>query len=131
MRTFKFNIAVEGRITIPDAVLKDIRNLAAEAPVDGGDTFLNKLHLDNYENDDAFLQGALKNALRSIVRNGLVGDIGSLGDGVGYRVAPATVEVSVPENVITKVKAREQVPYGGELASFGQEGSLEQADPSF
>lgn len=128
MRTFKFSAHVEGKITIPDTVLKDIRNMAAEEPVDGGPTHLNRLHKEHYENDDAFLQAALKNALRSIVRAGLLADLGNLGDGVGFRVAPPTVEVSVPETVVTKVKARSQLTYGGEFPQHGEPDALEQAD---
>lgn len=133
MRTFEFTIEVAGKVTIPDTVLSDLRNMAAEEPVDGGPVFLHNLHKATYESDDDFLQGALKNALRSIVRNGLVNDIGGLGAGVGYRVAPALVTVSVPERVVTKVKDRLQLVYGGTykdgIKSHGVEGALEQADP--
>jgi len=119
MRTFKIAIAIDGKITLPDTILKDLRLLAAEEPADGGPDYLHRLHKEFYEDDDAFLQKALKHALRNIVRAGVVNDLGGLGEGVGVRCAPATVEVSVPEKVITKVKARTQLTYGGELPSDG------------
>lgn len=109
MKTFAIGIVLNGKITIPENVLKDLRNMAAEEPVDGGPDYLNRLHKETYEDDDAFLQGALKHALRNIVRAGVVSDLGGLGDGVGYKVAPAEVTVSVPERVVTKVKAREAI----------------------
>jgi hypothetical protein len=129
MRTFKIDIAISGKITLPDSLLKDLRTLAAEEPEDGGPDYLNRLHKEFYEDDDAFLQKALKHALRNIVRAGVVNDLGGLGEGVGVRCAPATVEVSVPERVVTKVKARTQLAYGGEFPVHGEAGALEQADP--
>ena len=124
MRTFSIGITVTGKITIPDAVLVKLREQASETPEEGGATHLNKLHKEFYEDDDKFLQAALKNALRSIMRAGLVSDIHSLGVGVGCRIAPATVDVSVPERVVTMVKSRQQIPAVG-IAAVGEDGTIE------
>lgn len=99
MRTYKFEIVAAGSITLPDKVRDALREMASESPEDGGDPYLHNLHKEFYTDDDAFLQAALKNALRGMVRSGLLADIGTLGAGVGCRIAPATVVVGVPERV--------------------------------
>jgi len=133
MKTFHFTMALDGRITIPDAVLKDLRSMAAEEPADGGEQYLNKLHKEHYTNDDEFLRLALKHALRNVVRVGFVSDVQSFGTGVGLRLAPADVTVDVPDRVVTKVKGREQleavaIKPNPEYPVHGDEGALEQAD---
>lgn len=107
MKTFAITIGVQGKITVPDSVIRELRITANEAPSDGGDQFLFDLNARTQGNDDEFVQAALKNALRNIVRNGILSDIAGMG--VGVKAAPAIVTVSVPENIVTKVKAREQV----------------------
>ena len=107
MKTFSITIGVQGKITVPDSVIRELRITASEDVSEGGDKFLFDLNARTQGNDDEFVQAALKNALRNIVRNGILNDIAGMG--VGVKAAPAIVSVSVPENVITKVKAREQV----------------------
>lgn len=108
MKTFAITIGVQGKITVPDSVIRDLRIEASQAPnAEGGDKFLFDLNARTQGNDDEFVQAALKNALRNIIRNGVINDIGGMG--VGVKAAPAIITVSVPENVITKVKAREQI----------------------
>lgn len=134
MKTFSITIGVQGKITVPDSVIRELRITAAQAPgEEGGDAFLHALHLRTVGNDDEFVQAALKNALRNIVRNGIINDIGNMG--VGVKAAPAIVTVSVPENIVTKVKAREQVSVEridvnprAPVVSHGEPDSLEQAD---
>ena len=134
MKTFSITIGVQGKITVPDSVVRDLRIEAAQEPGDaGGDAFLHALHLRTEGNDDEFVQAALKNALRNIVRNGIINDIGNMG--VGVKAAPAIVTVSVPENVITKVRAREQISVEridvkprAAIESHGDPDSIEQAD---
>ncbi|APU03157.1 hypothetical protein HOR51_gp16 [Ralstonia phage phiAp1] len=112
MKTFSIDISLTGKVTIPDSTLRDLRIEAAQAPgEEGGDRYLHELHNRFPEDDDQFLQHALKNALRNIVRNGVVTDIGGMG--VGVRAAPAVVNVSVPERVVTQVKERKQLRYVG------------------
>lgn len=133
MKTFSITIGVQGKITVPDSVIRELRIAASEAPSDGGDRFLFDLNARTVGNDDEFVQAALKNALRNIVRNGILNDIAGMG--VGVKAAPAIVTVSVPENIITKVKAREQVSVEridvkprAAVESHGEPDSIEQAD---
>lgn len=107
MKTFTIDIKIEGKVTVPDSILRDLRVQAVDGPEHGGDHFLHELSKQTEGNDDLFLQAALRNALRNIVRNGIVTDIGGMG--VGVKCAPAVVGVSVPERIVTKVQAREQV----------------------
>lgn len=108
MKTFAIAINITGKVTVPDTVLRELRIAASDGPEQGGDPFLHELSKRTEKDDDAFVQGALKNALRNIARNGIVNDIGGMG--VGIKAAPALVSVSVPEHIVTAVKAREQVP---------------------
>ncbi|CAI3971356.1 hypothetical protein VAC51_00027 [Variovorax phage VAC_51] len=131
MKTFSITIGVQGKITVPDSVIRELRITASEDPANGGDKFLFDLNARTQGNDDEFVQAALKNALRNIVRNGILNDIGGMG--VGVKAAPAIVTVSVPENIVTKVKAREQVSIERidvkpRIQSHGEPDSIEQAD---
>jgi len=104
MHTFKTSILIEAKITVPDTTLADLRRMATDDPkTEGGDPYLHELQERYPNDDDTFLNLALKNALRNIARNGIVTDIGSMG--VGVRAAPAQVEVSVPERIVTKIAA--------------------------
>lgn len=107
MKTFSFTIGVQGKITVPDSVIRELRITAGDNVSEGGDKFLFDLNARTQGNDDEFVQAALKNALRNIVRNGILQDIAGMG--VGVKAAPAIITVSVPENIVTKVKAREQI----------------------
>lgn len=108
MKTFTITIAIEGKVTVPDALVRDLRIQAGDEPGEqGGDKFLYELNKQTEGNDDLFVQAALRNALRNIARNAIITDISAMG--VGVKAAPANVTVSVPERVITAVKAREQV----------------------
>lgn len=108
MKTFSISITITGKVTVPDDTLRDLRIAAGDEPGDqGGDPRLHALHLAYPTDDDNFLRGALTNGLRNVARNGIVTDISNMG--VGARCAPPVVVVSVPEHVITKVKAREQI----------------------
>lgn len=108
MKTFSISITITGKVTVPDDTLRDLRIAANDEPGDqGGDPRLHALHLAYPTDDDSFLRGALTNGLRNVARNGIVTDISNMG--VGARCAPPVVTVSVPEYVVTKVKAREQI----------------------
>lgn len=108
MKTFHIEIKIGGKVTVPDTVLRDLRMAAADDPyTEGGDKFLNMIHKQHYEDDDAFLRAALSNALRNIARNGIIEDIGGMG--VGVKCAPAQVTVSVPERVVTRIQSKEQI----------------------
>ncbi|BAN92325.1 hypothetical protein X534_gp14 [Ralstonia phage RSB3] len=127
MKTFSIDISIKGKVTVPETIIRDLRIQATDGPENGGDRFLHELSKQTQGDDDAFVQAALRNALRNIVRNGVINDIGGMG--VGVKAAPATVTVSVPERIVTKVKAREQVAVERlDVRSYGEEGSLEQAD---
>lgn len=108
MKTFHIEIKIGGKVTVPDTILRDLRMAASDDPSsEGGDKFLNMIHKQHYEDDDAFLRAALSNALRNIARNGIIQDIGGMG--VGVKCAPAQVTVSVPERVVTRIQSKEQV----------------------
>lgn len=112
MKTLAIAIALNGKITVPDSVIKDLRFEASAAAAnpeltDGHDKYAAEMHVKFPDDDEAFVQALLKNALRSIIRNGFVEDV--RGMGCGIKLAPAEVEVSMPERIITKVKGREQI----------------------
>lgn len=105
MKTLAISIKIEGKVTVPDLVIAAVR---AEAQLEvGSDVFLSRINAEFPTDDEAFIQAALRNALRNIARNGIIKDIGGMG--VGVKCAPAEVTVSVPERVVTMVKGREQV----------------------
>ena len=108
IKTFHVTIEVTGKITVPDTTLRELRITAGDTPGEqGGDKRLHDLNKQFPDDDDAFLQAALASGLRNVVRNGLITDIGNMG--VGCRAAPPVVTVSIPERVVTAVKAREQI----------------------
>lgn len=117
MRTFQFQILGTGRVTIPDSFLSELRGEARIEPGDlGGDKFLHRLHNEfpEGEKDDEFLAAALKNMLRNVFRAGFGTDLSKMGEGVGMRLAPATVQVVIPERVQRQIEVQ-QVSYGGVL----------------
>ena len=107
MKTFAITLSLTGKITVPERVIRDLRIAATDSPAEGGDRFLHELGKAQPD-DDLFIQAALKNALRNIARNGITQDIAAMG--VGIKAAPAVVTVSVPEHIVTQIKALEQVP---------------------
>ena len=110
MRTFQFQILGTGRVTIPDSFLSELRDEARIEPGDlGGDKFLHRLHNEFPEGvkDDEFLAAALKNMLRNVFRAGFGTDLSKMGEGVGMRLAPATVQVVIPERVQRQIEVQQ------------------------
>lgn len=113
MKTLSISIALSGKITVPDDIVKQLRTDAQSAAANSD---ISKEFADQYaidmnakypEDDEAFVQALLKNALRSIIRTGFAEDVNRMGCGI--KLAPAQVEVSMPERIVTMVKGREQI----------------------
>jgi hypothetical protein len=107
MKTFTIKATIEGKLTVPESLVQSLRHEAVTSAHESPQPQLSRIHLEHPTDDDAFVQAALKNALRQIVRHGIIADIGGLG--VGVRIAPPQVSVSVPERVITAIKSKEQI----------------------
>lgn len=105
MKTFKFDIQAAGTITVPDSLVTQLRNEARLGPEMGGDEYAHRMHNLHPDNDDEFIAALLKNTLRSTFRNGFGRDITDL-MGCGLRMAPAQVQLAIPERVTERLAAK-------------------------
>lgn len=107
MKTFAFQILLQGRVVIPEQLVADLRAQALKDPEDGGDVFITKCHEEHPTDDELFINTMLINALRKMARYGFGQDIAKLGQGVSARLAPAQVSVSVPDRVTRAIAMKQ------------------------
>lgn len=107
MQTLKIKIALDGTITVPASVLKQLRDEATVAAANpefanAAEKYQAELHTQ-YPNDDDFVSALLKNALRNLMRTGFAADVAGMG--CGLKLAPPTVDVSIPPRIVTQIAA--------------------------
>lgn len=104
MQTVKLTLSIDATIVVPEQFLNDMRSMANATDAS---PFLVQLQASTAEDDDAFIEGILKNGCRIGVRHALLDLLAN--SGLGGRVSPASVDVlDVSDAVATAMQDKQQ-----------------------
>lgn len=122
MRTFKGQFSMDLKVVVPDEFLATLRHQAQVSDEDATDDqpaatpFLKQVQAQHPTNDDAFLEAVLRNGIRHMVRDNLLGQLQYAGLGgtispakISFTAAPRDadgllVEFDAPANPVTPEK---------------------------
>lgn len=88
MRTFRGEASLNFKLVVPDQFVASFRE-AAQAP--DAPEFFKVQQAKHPENDDAFIEGIISNALRRVLRNRLLDEMAYVG--IGGTVSPVKIQV--------------------------------------
>jgi hypothetical protein len=88
MRTFKGQASLSFKIVVPDQFITMFRDAAQQSDAS---EFHKLMHAKHPENDEAFAEAIISNALRRVIRNSLLDELHVVG--LGATVSPVTMSL--------------------------------------
>ncbi len=88
MKTFKGHASLDFKVVVPDTFIQAFREAAAQPDAS---EFHKLMHAKHPENDEAYAEAIISNALRRVIRNSLCDELHAVG--LGATVSPVKMDM--------------------------------------